>query len=436
MAEVTDGKILAETKSLCPDCSAVVPARIVERGSAVFMLKTCPEHGDFDLPLHADAEFYRECVAGGTNVPREFLDCGVTGCLECERHIEHVKTLMIDATERCNLNCTACFTNTHSMDKREPSIAEIRERLLKWKTRTTVLICGGEPTLREDLPELIREITSLGFVVKLASNGIKLCDRGYVQRLKEAGLGWVLLQFDGFSDEIYKKTRCREMAAVKEQALKNLGEAGIKVCLAFMAVKGLNDGEFGRLIDFMMESDHIMHLGCTVLSNVGRDRFGAEHATSGLDVLEAIERGTGGRITVDDFMRARKIGSLMFRLTGNRDFQQKTCFHTMLLHKRKGGYFPVNRYFQPLAAIRNLGGLIGIGLLYGSLRRWDAIALTGKVKLLTVEDFRPHDTIDLIDANRCNKVYMAERGYIPPCIYNTKYRPHCWLPDGCESKTE
>ncbi|MFA6448951.1 MAG: radical SAM protein [bacterium] len=416
------------TRSLCPECGAIVDARILEKDGAVVISKSCANHGGFEFPLFEDAGFYRECSAGLGAIPPEIDGCDATGCLTCSRHVDRVKTIMIDATERCNLRCAACFTNTHTTEKRDPTIEEIVSRLGKWKTRPTVLLCGGEPTVREDLPELIRAISALGFVVKAASNGIKLTDMEYVRKLKDAGLGWVLFQFDGFSDEIYRKTRGRDLLAIKEKALANLSAAGIKVCLAFMVVKGLNDGEIGRMIDMAMKSDNIMHIGCTVLSCVGRDEFDKRHATGALDVLRAVERETAGRLNVSDFMRTRKIGNFLFKLTGNLEYQQKTCFHMALLQKRAGGFFPVNRYFSLTGALGNPGGLASLARLYGSLKDWDAITLSGKVKLFTIEDFRAQDTIDLCDANRCNKVYMAEDGYIPPCIYNTKYRPQCWLP--------
>jgi len=420
-------KKISETLSLCPECGGIIPARIYERDGCVYQRKTCPQHGDFEFEIHYDSDFFMRCARGTTPTPAEFLDCDVTGCLGCERHKENVKTVMIDVTERCNMNCPACFTNTHSRKSRDPSIQEITDRLVRWKSRPTILLCGGEPTVREDLPELISAITSLGFVVKVASNGINLGDREYVAKLREAGLGWVLFQFDGFSDDIYEVTRGRPMMDIKREALDVLRDSGIKVCLACMVVRGVNDGELGKMVDYMMESDFIMHIGCTVLSCVGRDDFGPGHRTTAKDVLEAVERGTGGGIRLEDFMHTRRIGKRLFALTGNRDFQQKSCFHMLLLHRRRNGYIPVNRYFSLGGALANAGGLAELALLYGSLRHWDAISMTGKVKLMTVEEFRAHDTVDLVEANRCNKVYMAERGYVPPCIYNTKYRPQCWL---------
>ncbi|HOO55272.1 MAG TPA: radical SAM protein [bacterium] len=428
---------ISKTVSLCPECDRIIDAEIIERNGRVFIRKTCPEHGDFELLLFDDASFYRRLLKTTSKVPEEFDNCDVTGCLSCRRHMPRVKTLMIDVTERCNLNCTACFTNTHARKSRDPGIEEIRERLSKWvDNKPTVLLCGGEPTVREDLEDVIRTIDSMGFVVKMASNGIRLAEADYVKRLKDAGLGWVLFQLDGFSDDIYMKTRGRKLVDIKRQALINLADAGIKVCLAFMVVRGVNDFEIGRVVDFVMNSDNIMHLGCTVLSDVGRDGFAPENITSAIHVMQSIEKETEGRVRVEDFMQTRLIGDRLFRLTGNLEFQQKTCFHMALLHKRKDGYIPVNRYARPGTALRNIGGFAELGLLYGSLKHWDAIQLSGRVKLLTIEDFRPHDTIDLVDANRCNKAYMTEEGYIPPCIYNTKYRPHCWRANDVDGARE
>lgn len=425
-------KLISLTRSMCPKCEVVIDARIFERGGSVIQSKTCQDHGDFESVIHDDPEFFRRCMDGTSEVPDEFVACDITGCRDCLRHMDYIKTLMIDVTERCNLNCTACFTNTHTRDSRDPTLEEITSRLAGWKSRPAVLLCGGEPTMRKDLPELINAITSMGFVVKMASNGINLTDADYVRRLREAGLGWVLFQFDGFSDEIYLKTRKKALMGVKEDALKTLSEAGIKVCLACMVVKGINDGEVGKILEYAMKNDFIMHVGCTVLSCVGRDGFPAENSTSAKDVIRAFEKETAGTVTEKDFMQARSLGVLAYRLTGNGNFQQKSCFHTLMIHNRGGRPFPANRYFNPLTALMNLKGFLQLALLFGRLRNWDAMALSGRVKLLTIEEFREHDTIDLTDANRCNKVYMAENGYIPPCIYNTKYRGEMWQLPGKE----
>ena len=45
MLEVRDYRFLELTRSLCPECRAVVDARVIDRGGKVYMRKRCPECG-------------------------------------------------------------------------------------------------------------------------------------------------------------------------------------------------------------------------------------------------------------------------------------------------------------------------------------------------------------------------------------------------------
>ena len=75
-----------------------------------------------------------------------------------------------------------------------------------------IQLSGGEPTVREDLPEIIRLARSYGFgFVQINTNGLRLSeDPAYARQLREAGLSSVFLQFDGTRDEIYRKLRGRD----------------------------------------------------------------------------------------------------------------------------------------------------------------------------------------------------------------------------------
>jgi hypothetical protein len=56
-----------------------------------------------------------------------------------------------------------------------------------------IILTGGEPTLREDLPELISHTESNGQVVGLLSDGHKLVDDVYLQSLLQTGLDHLML---------------------------------------------------------------------------------------------------------------------------------------------------------------------------------------------------------------------------------------------------
>lgn len=83
------------------------------------------------------------------------------------------KTSAVIFTGGCNFKCPFCH-NAGIVYGREMQIPEqeIFDYLLKRKgLLDAVCISGGEPTLHSDLTELIDKIKSLGFLVKLDTNG-------------------------------------------------------------------------------------------------------------------------------------------------------------------------------------------------------------------------------------------------------------------------
>lgn len=73
-------------------------------------------------------------------------------------------------TAGCNFRCGYCH-NPELIN----SIAPVQDVFEFLKTRVGrldgVVITGGEPCLQKDLPEFIKKIKSLGFAVKLDTNG-------------------------------------------------------------------------------------------------------------------------------------------------------------------------------------------------------------------------------------------------------------------------
>ena len=62
--------------------------------------------------------------------------------------------------------------------------------------KTLVQLSGGEPTVRDDLPEIVAYAKEVGCkYVQLNSNGLRLAeDEDFTRRLAEAGLSFVFLQ--------------------------------------------------------------------------------------------------------------------------------------------------------------------------------------------------------------------------------------------------
>ncbi|HPG92146.1 MAG TPA: anaerobic ribonucleoside-triphosphate reductase activating protein [Clostridia bacterium] len=77
-------------------------------------------------------------------------------------------------TGGCNFVCPFCHNSPLVYNKNLPIIdnEEIFDFLIKRKNVLSgVVITGGEPTLHADLPEFIKKIKSIGYKVKLDTNG-------------------------------------------------------------------------------------------------------------------------------------------------------------------------------------------------------------------------------------------------------------------------
>lgn len=71
-----------------------------------------------------------------------------------------------------------------------------------------ITFTGGEPTLREDLPELIAHAEKTGQVTGLLSDGLKLADKGYLHTLLQTGLDHLLFILQPDNPDSWKALEC------------------------------------------------------------------------------------------------------------------------------------------------------------------------------------------------------------------------------------
>ncbi len=312
-------KTIKNTKSLCPSCHAVLDAQVFERDGQVFIRKTCSTHGDFEDVYWSDAKQYHRMErfneeGSGLENPRTEtlkgcpLDCGI-----CPRHKSYSVLAIIDVTNRCNLRCPICFAHAgvsgYVYEPSKETIFKIIDNLRNNLPIPPVAVqfSGGEPTLRDDLPEFVEYALKAGFRhVEINSNGIRFAnDFDYVMRLKKAGLKTVYLQFDGVTREPYIKARGVNLLPTKLKALENFRKADrLSVVLVPTLANGVNDDQVGDMILFGAKNfDIIRAVNFQPVSITGRiDRNGLKQMRITIpDFMRLAEEQTDGRIKMSDF---------------------------------------------------------------------------------------------------------------------------------------
>jgi uncharacterized radical SAM superfamily Fe-S cluster-containing enzyme len=309
-----EADVVAQTFSVCPVCLARIPAQRVLRDSDVYLEKTCPEHGFFSAILWRGGpdhdSWKRPKEPNHPRHPFMPVDKGCPyDCGPCEDHRQEPCCVLLEVTARCDLRCPVCFASAGDTGLQDPSLADIERwyrRMLEAGGPFNIQLSGGEPCLRDDLPEIIAKGKRLGFTYfQVNTNGLRIGEEpGYLARLKEAGLKVVYLQFDGTRGEIHRTLRGRDLMEAKRKAVQASKEAGLGVVLVPTIQPGVNGDDLGGIIRFAL--DHyptVRSIHFQPLTYFGRYpcRPTDDLRITIPELLRGMEEQTGGLVHAADF---------------------------------------------------------------------------------------------------------------------------------------
>lgn len=305
---------IGRTESICPECLKVIPAEKTVHADGIYLEKSCSEHGGFKVLIwEGSRESYEAWgkdrkpsdQVPGTR-PKEKgcpYDCGL-----CIRHERRGCCVLLEVTSRCNLGCPVCFAEAGGLDSRDVPVEELGRQmdyLMSHGGPFNLQISGGEPTMRNDLPKIIRMGREKGFsFFQLNTNGLRLAEEpGYAEELKEAGLSCVFLQFDGLTDQVYKVLRGRALWKIKQAAVDACERAGLGVILVPVVTPGVNEDQVGAILSYGVSRMPVVRgVHFQPISYFGRclDAQGSYRITIP-KLLELIEEQTNGQMHRADF---------------------------------------------------------------------------------------------------------------------------------------
>jgi cyclic pyranopterin phosphate synthase len=205
--------------------------------------------------------------------------------------------LRISVTDRCNLRCSYCMPLEVTFKPREElltfeEIARVARVAAGLGVRT-VRLTGGEPLLRRELPELVRQLVAIEGLdeVSLTTNGLLLAEQA--AGLRAAGLVRLNVSLDSLTQQGFERLARRpgldRVLAGLEEA-KRAGFAEIRINA--VSIRGLTEAEIVPLARFCRrEGFHLRFIEFMPLD--AEEAWEPTQVLSGAEVRGMLEREIG-----------------------------------------------------------------------------------------------------------------------------------------------
>lgn len=436
-------KVFAKTKSVCPVCLRVIEAsKAVGDDGNIYMEKTCPQHGEFRALLWEGGivDYLKWDTSGEKRDLPAVASPAERGCpYDCGLCTEHESSgccVLLELTNRCNLRCPVCFASAGEGEGRDLAMDEVGalyDMLMARGGPFNIQLSGGEPTVRDDLPEIIALGRQKGFsYFQLNTNGLRLAaERHYAKTLRDAGTSCAFLQFDGLCEDTYIKLRGRPLLDVKLAAIENCAAGGLPVVLVPTVAAGVNDGELGDILRFALSrAPAVRGVHFQPMSYFGRNALSrGEYRLTIPRMLRLIEAQTGGEMAAADF--------------GGGGAESPYCsFHASYLRGADGALRALPRRRSECCCTKSSEARDFVARQWGEREEQcdeepmtetgslDAFLASARENTFTVSGMVFQDAYNL-DLDRLRRCYISEadakRGMVPFCAYNLTDSAGCAL---------
>ena len=177
-----------------------------------------------------------------------------------------ISYLRLSVTDRCDLRCAYCMPERMKfLPKSEVlSLEELHQLALALIARgvTKIRLTGGEPLVRRDVIDLVRALgRKLGDgldELTLTTNGTQLAE--FAGPLFAAGIRRVNVSLDTLNSALFADLTRRDRLAQVLEGIAAAKDAGLKVKINTVALKGLNEAEIPRLVKWAHSEGHDLTL--------------------------------------------------------------------------------------------------------------------------------------------------------------------------------
>ena len=299
--------------------------------------------------LHRVIETVR--ALGSTDQLCPLTDLGVELIEPFSKEMSAPLRMDLALTYRCQNRCGHCY-NEAAREVPEMDAASWRKALDACCTAGIphVVFTGGEPTLRDDLPDLVTYAGELGLVTGLNTNGRRLKDAAYTGRLKEAGLDHVQVTLESADQKTHDSMTRSDSFSETLAGLRAAKAAGIYT-LTNTTLTRANVGGVEALVDLCAaEGLPSLAVNGMIFSGKGRSsgaELDARKTAAALEKLAARAREAEIRLVWYTPTRYCELNPVEMAL----GVKQCTAARISMAVEPDGGVIPCQSYYEPVGNI-------------------------------------------------------------------------------------
>ncbi len=210
-----------------------------------------------------------------------------------------LRSLRLSVTDRCNLRCEYCMPEEEYVWLprkdllRFEETAFLVERFVALGVRR-VRITGGEPLLRQHVPELVTRVAAVRGIedIALTTNGVFLPKQA--EALRAAGLHRITVSLDTLRRDRFRElTRRDDLSRVREGIAAARAAGLLPLKLDTVVMRGFNDDELADLFEFASEHDAEVRF-IEYMDVGGATNWRPERVLSAKTIREVMRRRYGG----------------------------------------------------------------------------------------------------------------------------------------------
>ena len=199
------------------------------------------------------------------------------------------RSLRISIVDKCDLRCTYCmpeeqhFLHRDKLMTRE-EIRTLAKLFVEQYGITKIRLTGGEPLLRPDVVDIVRDMIALPVKLGLSTNGLRL--HLFLDQLIAAGLKHLNISLDTFDAERFRTLSRRDG---HERILANIEQSidrGLHVKLNMVVMRGVNDDELLPFVE--LTRDRPVHVRFIEFMPFAGNHWGRERVYTYAEMLGRI----------------------------------------------------------------------------------------------------------------------------------------------------